>query len=48
MKYDLIIKFETLEEDSKYLIDQCRLSDKLKVGHENAAPTGARTAQVSC
>lgn len=45
MKYDLIIKFETLEEDSKYLIDQCRLSDKLKVGHENAAPTGARTAQ---
>ena len=43
--YDVIIKFETLEEDSQYLIEQCHLEDKLKVIHENAAPTGARTPQ---
>ena len=25
MSYDVIIKFETLEEDSQYLIEQCGL-----------------------
>jgi len=45
IKYDVIIKFETLEEDSKYLIDQCQLDDRLTVGHENPAPTGERTNQ---
>merc|ERR1711936_166512 len=43
--YDVIIKFETLEEDSQYLIEQCHLDNRLGVSHENAAPTGARTAQ---
>lgn len=43
--YDVIIKFETIEEDSQYLIEQCHLDNKLKVIHENAAPTGARTDQ---
>jgi len=43
--YDVIIKFETLEDDSQYLIEQCQLEDKLQVTHENAAPTGPRTAQ---
>jgi len=45
MNYDVIIKFETLEQDSQYLIDQCQLGDKLAVVHENPAPTGARTEQ---
>ena len=48
INYDVIIKFETLEEDSKYLIEQCHLDDRLEVGHENPAPTGARTQQVRC
>merc|ERR1712045_22128 len=43
--YDVIIRFETLEEDSQYLIEQCHLDNKIGVSHENAAPTGARTAQ---
>jgi len=43
--YDVIIKFESLEDDSQYLIEECHLENKLKVIHENAAPTGARTAQ---
>ena len=42
--YDVIIKFETLEEDSQYLIEHCHLDNKISVSHENAAPTGARTA----
>jgi len=45
INYDVIIKFETLEEDSKYLIEQCSLDDRLTVAHENPAPTGARTEQ---
>jgi len=45
MDYDLIIKFETLEEDSRYLIDQCGLSEQLDVRHENRAPSGPRTKQ---
>ena len=28
MGYDVIIKFETLEEDSQYLIEQCGLDDR--------------------
>ena len=28
MSYDVIIKFETLEEDSQYLIEQCGLDDR--------------------
>ena len=28
------------------MIEQCQLEDKLQVTHENAAPTGPRTAQV--
>ena len=28
MTYDVIIKFETLEEDSQYLIEQCGLDDR--------------------
>jgi len=43
--YDVIIKFESLEDDSQYLIEECHLEKKLKVTHENAAPTGVRTAQ---
>merc|ERR1719510_253907 len=43
--YDVIIKFETLEEDSQYLIEHCHLENRLKVTHENAAPTGVGTAQ---
>ena len=43
--YDVIIKFESLEEDSQYLIEECHLENRLKVTHENAAPTGVRTAQ---
>jgi len=43
--YDVIIKFESLEDDSQYLIEECHLENKLKVIHENAAPTGVRTAQ---
>merc|ERR1711997_862648 len=43
--YDVIIKFESLEADSQYLIEECHLENKLKVIHENAAPTGVRTAQ---
>jgi hypothetical protein len=46
MDYDIIIKFESFEADSQYLIEQCGLQDKLKVSHENAAPTGPRTKQV--
>ena len=46
VEYDVIIKFETLEADSEYLIEQCQLEDVLQVTHENAAPTGPRTAQV--
>jgi len=45
INYDVIIKFETLEEDSKYLIEQCHLDHRLEVGHENPAPTGVRTQQ---
>ena len=30
MNYDVIIKFETLEEDSQYLIEQCGLDDRLE------------------
>jgi len=45
MHYDVIIKFETLESDSQYLINQCQLGDQLTVSHENPAPTGARTEQ---
>ena len=30
MDYDVIIKFETLTEDSKYVIQQCGLQHKLK------------------
>jgi len=45
MKYDMIIKFETLEEDSKYLIEQCGLEDRLEILHENPAPTGPETDQ---
>merc|ERR1719264_2366174 len=43
--YDVIIKFESLEADSEYMIEQCQLENKLKVIHENAAPTGVRTSQ---
>lgn len=45
MDYDVIIKFETLEEDSKYLIEECGLEGHLEVKHENPAPTGPRTNQ---
>jgi len=45
IEYDVIIKFESLEDDSQYLIEQCNLEDKLQVVHENAAPTGPRTPQ---
>jgi len=45
MNYDVIIMFETLEEDSQYLIEQCQLGHKLSVTHENPAPTGPRTDQ---
>lgn len=45
MKYDVIIKMESLEEDSNYLIEQCGLQDRLKISHENPAPTGPETAQ---
>merc|ERR1719369_587153 len=45
MDYDVIIKFETLEEDSRYLIEQCGLEAKLEVKHENPAPSGPRTDQ---
>jgi len=45
MNYDIIIKFETIEEDSKYLIEQCGLDDRLEVLHENPAPTGPETDQ---
>ena len=31
MNYDVIIKFETLEEDSQYLIEQCGLDDRLEI-----------------
>ena len=47
INYDVIIKFESLEADSQYLIDQCSLGDRLSVAHENPAPTGVRTEQVS-
>jgi hypothetical protein len=47
MDYDVIIKFETFEADSQYLIEQCGLEDKLSVVHENPAPTGPRTKQVN-
>ena len=30
MSYDVIIKFETLEEDSQYLIEQCGLDDRFE------------------
>ena len=30
MNYDVIIKFETLEEDSQYLIEQCGLDDRFE------------------
>ena len=30
MAYDVIIKFETLEEDSQYLIEQCGLDDRFE------------------
>ena len=46
MDYDVVIKFETFEADSRYLIEQCGLQDKLSVVHENPAPTGPRTNQV--
>ena len=46
IEYDVIIKFEHLEEDSEYLIEQCHLEDVLEIKHENPAPTGPRTAQV--
>jgi len=45
MSYDVIIKFETLEEDSQYLIEQCGLDDRIGVLHENQAPTGPETKQ---
>jgi len=45
MKYDVIIKMETLEEDSKYLIEQCGLENRLDILHENPAPTGPETDQ---
>merc|ERR1712192_85168 len=45
MAYDVIIKFETLEEDSQYLIEQCGLDDRIGVLHENQAPTGPETKQ---
>jgi len=45
MDYDIIIKFETLEEDSNYIIKQCHMEDLLKVSHENNAPTGPKTEQ---
>jgi len=45
MNYDVIIKFETLEEDSQYLIEQCGLDDRIGVLHENQAPTGPETKQ---
>ena len=45
--YDVIIKFESLEADSEYMIEQCHLEDVLEIKHENAAPTGPRTAQVN-
>ena len=45
--YDVIIKFESLEADSEYMIEQCQLEDVLEIKHENAAPTGPRTAQVN-
>lgn len=45
INYDVIIKFESLEADSQYLIDQCSLGDRLSVAHENPAPTGVRTEQ---
>jgi len=45
MDYDIIIKFETLEEDSNYIIKQCHMEDLLKVTHENNAPTGPKTEQ---
>jgi len=45
MNYDVIIKFETLDEDSRYLIEQCGLDDRIKVRHENQSPTGPETAQ---
>ena len=30
MDYDLIIKFESFEEDSNYIIQQCGLNDILR------------------
>ena len=31
MNYDVIIKFETLDEDSRYLIEQCGLDDRCEL-----------------
>jgi len=45
MDYDLVVKFENLEEDSQYIIQQCGLQEKLSVTHENPAPTGPKTDQ---
>jgi len=45
MDYDVIIKFETLEEDSDYIINQCGLQDRISLTHENRAPTGTKTEQ---
>ena len=45
--YDMIIKFESLEADSEYMIEQCHLEDVLEIKHENPAPTGPRTKEVS-
>ena len=30
MDYDVIVKFETLEEDSDYIINQCGLQDRIR------------------
>ena len=39
MNYDVIITFETLEEDSQYLIEQCGLDDRFETFEETASTT---------